>query len=75
MNIADKLTGALGARRIIDNIAGHVDEDSRVRIAALNAVSAYAQEAIGRIEAETSAEIASALGTGALGLDEARVDG
>lgn len=61
MNLSEKLNGVVGVFRALDNIVGHVDEDSRVRIAALRQIIARAEAGIVSIEAQTEAEIATAL--------------
>lgn len=71
MNLSEKLNGGVGVFRAIANIAGHVDDDSRVRIAALRQIIQRAEAGITAIEAEVEADIAKTLAPAPIPASEA----
>ncbi|WP_137803383.1 hypothetical protein [Caulobacter sp. 3R27C2-B] len=61
MDIYGKLNGPTGVRRHIENIIGHADEDSRVRLRALDEIIDMATAGKALIEAEVAEEVEAAM--------------
>lgn len=61
MDIYSKVNGPTGVKRHIENIIGHTDADSRVRLAALDQIIKQCEDGKAEILKAVEAEIAAAM--------------
>lgn len=66
MDLPSKVYGDIGVAKLIDNIVGHTDEDSSVRIRALEEIKTLADAGIKTVRAEASAKVDALFATPAV---------